>query len=109
MALERRPPLAGLEGRTAAPWSQWRQGPAALAVGGRARADASALAGRVAAPAALQVGDRVHLVGHVSDALNTRRQAPRWRQPALTGQPAASPPRRRDQRHVLRPSAAKRA
>jgi transposase len=90
--LERRQPIAVLEGRTAEPLIQWLRVHPAIAVLVCDRADAYALAGRVAAPDALQVADRLHLVRHVSDALNTLLHAHRGRQPAITVQPAASPP-----------------
>jgi transposase len=106
--LERRQPIAVLEGRTAEPLIQWLQVHPTIAVLVRDRADAYALAGRVAAPDALQVADRFHLVRNVSDALTTLLHAHRWRQPAITVQPADSPPWRQDQRQVLMRSSAKR-
>jgi hypothetical protein len=88
--LESRQPIAVLEGRTAEPLIQWLQVHPAIAVLVRDRADAYALAGRVAAPDALQVADRFHLVRNVSDALKTLLHAHRWRQPAITVPPADS-------------------
>ena len=84
--------MAVLEGRTAAPLVQWLQAPPQGPIPVRDRAGASALAGRQAAPDALQVAERFHLVRHVSDALKTLPHAHRWRPPAITVQPAEAPP-----------------
>jgi transposase len=86
--LERRQPVAVLEGRTAEPLIQWLQAHPTIAVLVRDRADAYALAGRVAAPDALQVADRFHLARNVSKALKTLLHARRWHQPG-TGLPPA--------------------
>jgi transposase len=84
--LERRQPIAVLEGRTAEPLIKWLQAHPAIAVLVRDRADAYALAGRVAAPDAIQVADRFHLARNVSDALKTLLHSRRWHQPG-TGLP----------------------
>jgi transposase len=89
--LERRRPMAGLEGRTAEPVPKWLQAHPTVAILVRDRADAYAVAGRQAAPDALQVADRFHLVRNVSDALKTLLHAHRWRQPATMVSPAVSP------------------
>lgn len=84
--LERRQPIAVLEGRTAEPLIKWLQAHPAIAVLVRDRADAYALAGRVAAPDALQVADRFHVARNVSAALTTLLHSRRWHQPG-TGLP----------------------
>jgi transposase len=104
--LERRQPIAVLEGRPAEPLITWLQAHPAIAVLVRDRADAYALAGRVAAPDALQVADRCPRARHVSEALTTLLHSRRWHQPgtglppeplpqpsvAPTGSPADAPP-----------------
>jgi transposase len=90
--LERRQPIAVLEGRTAEPLIQWLQGHPAIAVLVRDRADAYALAGRVAAPEALQVVHRFPLVRNVSEALKALLHSRRWPQPAPGLQPEPVPP-----------------
>ena len=90
--LERRQPIAVLEGRTAEPLIPWLQDHPAIAVLVRDRADAYALAGRVAAPEALQVVDRFHLVRNVSDALKAFLHSRRWHQPATGLRPEPLPP-----------------
>jgi transposase len=90
--LDRRQPMAVLEGRMAEPLILWLQVHPAIAVLVSDRADAYALVGRVAAPDALQVADRFHLVRNVSDALKTLLHAHRWCQPPIMVQPADSPP-----------------
>jgi transposase len=85
--LERRQPIAVLEGRTAEPLIKWLQGHPAIAVLVRDRADAYALAGRVAAPEALQGADRFHLVRKVSDALKALLPSRQWPQPTPSLQP----------------------
>jgi transposase len=89
--LERWQPVAVLEGRTAEPLSKWVQEHPAVAILVRNRADAYALAGRLAAPDALQVADRFHLVRHVSHALKALLHPRRWHQPATGSQPGLSP------------------
>jgi transposase len=86
--LERRQPVAVLEGRTAEPLTTWLQAHPTVAILVRDRADAYALAGRQAAPHALQVADRFHLVRNVGDALKTLLHSRRW-QPSSA---AALPP-----------------
>jgi transposase len=68
---ERRQPVAVLEGRTAEPLAKWLQAHPCVSILARDRADAYALAGRQAAPTALQVADRFHLVRNVGEALKT--------------------------------------
>jgi transposase len=79
--LERRQPVAVLEGRTAEPLTKWLQAHPTVAILVRDRADAYALAGRQAAPHALQVADRFPLVCHVGDALKTLLLSRRWHPP----------------------------
>jgi transposase len=88
--LERQQPVAVLDGRTAKPLIQWLQGHPAVTILVRDRADAYALAGRQAAPDALQVADRFHLVRNVSDALKALLHSRRWRQPIAATPPAVS-------------------
>jgi transposase len=91
--LERRQPVAVLEGRTAEPLSKWLLVHPTVAILVRDRAGAYALAGRQAAPDALQVADRFHLVCHVSDALNALLHSRQWYHPAPVPQPAGLLPR----------------
>jgi transposase len=88
--LERQQPVAGLEGRTAKPLIQGLQGHPTVTIWVRDRADAYALAGRQAAPDALQVADRFHLVRNVSDALKVLLHSRRWCQPITATPPAVS-------------------
>src|SRR6266699_6414407 len=83
--------VAVLEGRTAEPLMQWRQGHAGVAILARERADASALAGRQAPPDALQVAERFHRGQTVSKALKTLLPARRWPQSTPAAQPERSP------------------
>lgn len=85
--LERHQPVAVLEGRTAEPLLKWLQAHPSVTVLARDRADAYALAGRQAAPDALQVADRFHLVRNVSEALKTLLHAHRWRPAPPVPQP----------------------
>jgi len=89
--LERRPPVAVLEGRTAEPLRKWLQDHPTVAILVRDRAHADALAGRLAAPDALQVADRVHRLRHVSEALKALLPSRRWHPPATDPQPELSP------------------
>jgi transposase len=61
VGLQRQQPVAVLEGRTAERLSKWLQGHPPVTILVRDRAGAYALAGRQAAPKALQVADRFHL------------------------------------------------
>jgi transposase len=81
--LERRQPVAVLEGRTAEPLMKWLQEHPTVAILVRDRAEAYAMAGRRAAPEALQVADRFHLTRHVGDALKTLLHPRRWLQPTI--------------------------
>lgn len=67
--LERRQPTAVLEERSAEPLLKWLQAHPSVAILVRDRADAYALAGRLANPEIMQVADRFHLVCNVGDAL----------------------------------------
>ncbi|MGH8056852.1 MAG: ISL3 family transposase, partial [Candidatus Entotheonellia bacterium] len=89
--LERHQPIAVLEGRTAEPLAKWLQAHPSVTVLARDRADASARAGRQAAPAALQVADRFHLLRHVGGALKTLLHARRWRSPTPATPPEGEP------------------
>jgi transposase len=79
--LERHEPVDVLEGKEAEPLTQWLRQHPGVAILSRDRAEAYALAGRMAAPQAIQVADRFHLVRNVGDALKellaSRRRQPR--------------------------------
>jgi transposase len=96
--LERRQPVAVLEERTAEPLLKWLQAHPTVAILVRDRADAYALAGRVANPAIVQVADRFHLVRNVSEALKQLLYSQRWHWPSaatelrLDASAAAGPP-----------------
>ena len=90
--LEHRRPIAVLEGRTAEPRSQSLLAHPTVAMLVRDRAGAYALAGRQAAPDALQVADRFHLVRKVGDALKALLHSRQWHHPAPVPQPAESLP-----------------
>ncbi|MGH2524446.1 MAG: transposase, partial [Anaerolineales bacterium] len=77
--LERHQPVAVLEGRTAEPLNTWLQAHPGVTILARDRAEAYALAGRQAAPDALRVADRFHLVRNVSQALKGLLYSRRWR------------------------------
>jgi len=92
--LERQQPVAVLEGHTAEPLSKWLQAHPAVTILARDRAGAYALAGRQAAPHALQVADRFHLLRNVGDALKALLHSRRWHQPptaTLPDMPRVSP------------------
>lgn len=89
--LEQRRPIVVLEGRTAEPLTTWLQAHPTVAILVRDRADAYARAGRQAAPDALQVADRFHLLRNVGNALKAVLHLQRWRQPATVAQPAGVP------------------
>jgi transposase len=80
--LEQRRPIAGLEGRTTESLTTWLQAHPTVAIVVRECADAYALAGHTAAPDALQVADRFHLLRNVGDALKAVLRSQRGRQPA---------------------------
>jgi transposase len=90
--LERHQPIAVLEGRTAEPLLKWLQTHPSLAVLVRDRADAYALAGRLANPDIMQVADRFHLVRNVTDALKTLLRSRRWDPPGTGPQHELGPP-----------------
>jgi len=85
--LERRRPIAVLEGRTADSLAKWLLAHPDVAILVRDRADAYALAGRQASPDALQVADRFHLVHNVGEALKALLHSCRWHQPAAAPLP----------------------
>jgi transposase len=89
--LERHQPVAVLEGRTAEPLIEWLRDHPGVTILARDRADAYALAGRQAAPAARQVADRFHLVRNVSHALKELLHAHQWRR-ATSTTPEEGPP-----------------
>jgi hypothetical protein len=89
--LERHQPVAVLAGRTAEPLMKWLQAHPSVEIFVRDRADAHALAGRQAAPHALQVADRFPLVRHVSHALQELLHSHRWRRATATT-PEGAPP-----------------
>jgi transposase len=85
--LERRQPVAVLEERTAEPLLKWLQAHPSVAILVRDRADAYALAGRVANPAIVQVADRFHLARNVTDALKQLLHSQRWPWPPAATEP----------------------
>jgi transposase len=89
--LKRQQPVAVLEGRTAEPLIKWLQAHPSIIILVRDRADAYALAGRRAAPDALQVADRFHLVRNVGHALKALLHSRRWHQPITAMPQGASP------------------
>ena len=89
--LARRQPVAVLEGRTAEPLTKWLQAHPTVAILVRDRAGAYALAGRQAAPDALHVADRVHLIRNARDAFKAWLHSRRWHPPTTTAAPAVSP------------------
>jgi transposase len=89
--LERRQPVAVLEGRTAEPLMKWLQEHPTVAILVRDRAEAYAMAGRRAAPEALQVADRFHLLRNVGDALKTLLHSRRWLEPTIAPSPEVVP------------------
>jgi transposase len=88
--LERQQPVAILEGRTAAPLIKWLQAHPTVTILVRDRAEAYALAGRQAAPNALQVADRFHLVRNVGNALKALLHSRWWHQPSAATPQAVS-------------------
>lgn len=76
--LERHRPVDVVEDRKAAPVARWLAAHPGTEVLARDRAEAYALAGRTAAPHALQVADRFHLVRNVGDALKGLLRSRRW-------------------------------
>jgi hypothetical protein len=89
--LERRQPVAVLQGRPAEALMKWLQAHASVAVLVHDRAAAYARAGRLAAPDVLQVADRFHLVRNVSEALKALLHSRRWPPPAPGSQRESSP------------------
>ncbi|MDP3063669.1 MAG: ISL3 family transposase [Chloroflexota bacterium] len=79
--LERHCPVAVLDGRDTQPFAAWLRGCPGVAVIARDRGGAYAAAGRTAAPNALQVADRFHLVRNVGDALKEMVRSRRWKMP----------------------------
>jgi uncharacterized protein YheU (UPF0270 family) len=91
--LEGRQPVAVRERRTAEPLMTWLQEHPTVAILVRDRAEAYAMAGRRAAPEALQVADRFHLLRNVGDALKTLLHWRRWLQPTIAPPPEIVPAR----------------
>jgi len=79
--LENHQPVDILEGKQAEPLTQWLREHQGVEILARDRAEAYALAGRTAAPNALQVADRFHLVHNVGDALKELFRSRRWEIP----------------------------
>jgi transposase len=79
--LERHLPIDVLEGKEAAPLTDWLEDHPAISVLARDRAEAYAQAGRIGAPDAIQVADRFHLVKNVNDALKELLRSHRWKIP----------------------------
>jgi DNA-binding NarL/FixJ family response regulator len=85
--LERHQPVDVIEGRTAEPVSTWLQAHPTVTILVRDRAEAYAVAGRQAVPAAFQVADRFHLVRNVGDALKALLHSRRWQRPRIATPP----------------------
>lgn len=85
--LIRRVPIDLLETKSAPSLAAWLRQHPEVVVLARDRADAYALAGRVAVPTALQVADRFHLVRNVSDALYALLRSRRWVRPDVDEHP----------------------
>ena len=85
--IERHQPIDVIEGREAAPLVEWLKNHPGISVLARDRAEAYAQAGRIAAPGAIQVADRFHLVKNVNDALKELLRSHRWRIPDLEVEP----------------------
>ena len=81
--LERHQPIDVIEGREAAPLAKWLHDHPGISVLARDRAESYASAGRTAAPNAIQVADRFHLVKNVNDALKELLRSGRWILPAV--------------------------
>lgn len=79
--LERHRPIAILESDRAEPFSEWLKAHPGIEIIARDRDESYASAGRVAAPGAIQVADRFHLVLNARDALKTLFQSRRWKLP----------------------------
>lgn len=90
--LEQHRPVAVVEDRKAAPVATYLAAHSGIEVLARDRAGAYALAGRTAAPNALQVADRFHLVHNVSDALRELCRSRRWVVPAPEVHAVCDPP-----------------
>ena len=90
--LENHQPVDILEGKQAEPLTQWLAEHPGAEILARDRAEAFALAGRTAAPTALQVVDRFHLVHNVGDALKELFRSQKWNSPrALTDATPVTP------------------
>jgi hypothetical protein len=85
--LERRQPVRVLEERPAEPLLKWLQAHPSVSILVRDRADAYAMAGRVANPGIVQVADRFHLVRNVSEALKQLLHSQRWPWPRVATEP----------------------
>jgi transposase len=79
--LEAHQPVDVLEGKQAEPLEQWLGDHPGVGILARDRSGAYAMAGRIGAPAALQVADRFHLVHNVGDALKELLRSRRWEIP----------------------------
>lgn len=90
--LERHRPVDVVEERKAEPVARWLGAHPGVEVLARDRAGAYALAGRTAAPDALQVTDRFHLVRNVIDALKELLRSRRWVSPDAGVKPTGSSP-----------------
>jgi hypothetical protein len=89
--LDRHHPVAVLEGRTAAPLTKWLQSHPQVTMVAGDRADAYAVAGRLAVPDARQVADRFHLVRNIGDALNALVHSRPWQQSTTAEKPETAP------------------
>ncbi len=107
--LKRHQPIDVLEERTSAPLTSWLSTHDGVKVVARDRAEAYAKAATSAAPNAVQVADRFHLVHNIGEAFKELLQSRTWKlpQPPSPPEPArvdSDGPKKRAQRPGPRPT-----
>ena len=80
--LDKHQPVAVLDSDQAEPFSAWLKAHHGIEIITRDRDASYALAGRLAAPGAIQVADRFHLVRNAGEALKTLYQSRSWKMTA---------------------------
>jgi transposase len=89
--LDRHRPIAVLDGDQAETFSLWLKSHPGIEIITRDRDEAYATAGRLAAPGAIQVADRFHLVRNAGEVLKKLFRSQSWKVPSPDSAPTPAP------------------